>query len=401
MAFDALLRLSCKNRRYILWRFFIYVFYAIITRMNFINQKTAKQYKGKVCLLRADLDVPDRERKNSLRLQAVMETVRLLLSNGVRVVLAGHLGRPQFSGDKKYSFHSMTKFLSQELMEPVHFFPEHDFKNIKKKVRSASARLFLIENLRYSSGEENNDKEFVKELASIADFYVNDAFASSHRSHASIVGVIGFLPSFAGPRLNKELIELGKIMKRRTKPFVVIIGGAKISDKLGVIKNFWGKADTFLLGGGPANTMLAAEGVPMGDSLVDYDSLDEVKKYAFSPDIVLPIDVKMKGTKVWDIGPETIKEYTKIIHGAQTIIWSGPMGMFEKNGFEEGTRAVWKAVLTNKKARTVIGGGDTLASLRILDTRYEIPNTVFLSTGGGAMLEYLSGKKLPGIEVLK
>ncbi|MDO8556874.1 MAG: phosphoglycerate kinase [Candidatus Jorgensenbacteria bacterium] len=369
--------------------------------MRILTPKVLKQYKGKVCLLRADLDVPDRERKNSLRLQAVMETVRLLLSNGVRVVLIGHLGRPAFFGDKKYSFHSMSKFLSQELMEPIRFSSEHNFKNIKKEVRSAPARLFLIENLRYSSGEENNDKEFAKELASIGDFYVNEAFGVSHRAHASLSGVTRFLPSFAGPHLNKELVELGKIMKRRVKPFVVIIGGAKISDKLGVIKNFWGRTDKFLLGGGPANTMLAAEGVPMGDSLVDYNSLDEVKKYAFSPDVILPTDVEMKGTKVLDIGPETTKEYVKIIRGAKTIIWSGPMGMFEKKGFEEGTQAVWKAVLANKKAHTVVGGGDTLASLKLLTTHYELPTNLFLSTGGGAMLEFLSGKKLPGVEALK
>ena len=372
--------------------------------MNVLTPKVLKQYKGKVCLLRADLDVPDRERKNSLRLKAVMENVRLLLSNGVRVVLAGHLGRPQFSGDKKYSFRSMAKFLSQELMEPVRFFPEHDFKNIKKEVRNVPARLFLIENLRYLSGEENNDKEFAKELASVADFYVNESFGVSHRAHASLVGVPKYLKSFTGPRLAKEVAELGKIIKRRTRPFVVIIGGAKISDKLGVIKNFWGRADKFLLGGGPANTMLAAEGVPMGDSLVDYKSLDEIKKYAFSPEIVLPIDAEMHGTKILDIGPETIKEYVKIIRGAKTIIWSGPMGMFEKKGFEKGTRAVWKAILANHGAKIVVGGGDTVASTKLISSlKSQISNSknTFISTGGGAMLGYLSGKKLPGVEVLK
>ena len=369
--------------------------------MHTLTPNVLKWHKGEVCLLRADLDVPHRERKGSLRLELLCDTVRKLLRHNIRVVLMGHLGRPQFAGDRKYSLRSMGKFLSQELLEPVHFFPEHDFAAIREKVQKGPARLFLLENLRFSLGEEENDRRFTKELTSIADFYVNEAFASSHRAHASIVGVPRFLPSFAGPTFEREIRALGEILKRRARPLVVLVGGAKISDKLGIIQNLWKRADVFLLGGGPANTLFAAQGIPMKDSLVDYDALPRVKQYAFSPKVAFPVDVKMRGTKVWDIGPRTAREYAEIIGKAETVIWSGPMGVFEKKGYEAGTLVIWKAVLANKRARIVVGGGETLASLRILNTKYKIPATVFLSTGGGAMLEYLAGKKLPGIEALK
>ncbi len=263
-----------------------------------------------------------------------------------------------------------------------------------------------MENLRFSPEEEKNDKDFAKLLASLGDIYINDAFAVSHRANASVEAITQFLPSYAGLLLEKEISNLDAVMKKFKKPLVVILGGAKVSDKIGLINNFLKKADYFLIGGAMANTFFVFEGLPVGDSFYEKTRLPAGRQgytreitREIGRKIILPIDVVIYKRRILDIGPETVKKYDEIIKKAKTIIWNGPMGMFEDKKFAKGTEEIAAAILKNKKAKTVIGGGETISALK--PKTYNLKPNIFLSTGGGAMLEYLAGKKLPGIEALK
>jgi phosphoglycerate kinase len=210
------------------------------------------------------------------------------------------------------------------------------------------------------------------------------------------------LPAYAGLQFAREVANLGVAIKRVAHPFVVILGGAKIEDKLPLIKHFWKEADIFLTGGGPGNTLLAAQGIPMHGSLYSEALVDEVRKYAFAAKVMSPSDARCDGTKMLDIGEETAQEYAEIIASARTIVWNGPMGAYERKVFARGTAALWRAILKNSKARVIVGGGETIASLSTIGKSPErLPKYIFLSTGGGAMLEYLAGKKLPGVEALR
>ena len=274
-----------------------------------------------------------------------------------------------------------------------------DAKKIKKSVATASGSIFLLENLRFLPGEEKNDEKFAKQLASLGDLYINDAFAVSHRANASVEAITKFLPSYAGLLMEKEIENLNKAIKKPKKPFVIILGGAKISDKLGIIKNFKQKADKFLIGGGIANTFLVAEGLPIGNSIFEEKMVPEAKKLLKLPKIILPVDYAIENKKILDIGPQTVENYASIIKKAKTIIWNGPMGYFENPKFAKASKAIAEAVIKSK-AFVVIGGGETTAIIH--NSKFIIHNSkLFISTGGGAMLEYLAGKKLPGIEALK
>ena len=257
--------------------------------------------------------------------------------------------------------------------------------------------MFLLENLRFLKGEEKNSLRLARQLASLGDIYINDDFAVSHRKDASVAAIAKYLPSYAGLLLEKEIRNLSKVMKNPRKPLVIILGGAKVSDKISLIR---GKADYFLIGGAMANTFIAAQGIPVGDSLYDRNADLRGLIRGLTQKIFLPVDVVVYKRKILDIGPKTVDKYSKIIKQAKTIIWNGPMGYIEDERFANGSKAIAKAIIKSK-AHSVIGGGETIASLKIKNQKSKIKNNVFLSTGGGAMLEYLAGKKLPGIEALK
>jgi 3-phosphoglycerate kinase len=366
--------------------------------MKILDSKTAKKYAGKTALVRIDLNIDSKS--DLFRLDAVLPTVNLLLKNKVKVVLLSHRGRPEKS-NKADSLDVFVPIISKRLKTPVDFIAAYRMGGLRAAILTSTAKVVLVENLRFFNGEEANDPSFGKALAACGDFYINDAFAVSHRENASVTQLPKFLPSFAGLNLAQELKNLGGVMKAPKKPVVLIIGGAKISDKLGVIKNFWNKADAVLLGGGPANTALKLNGFPIGKSINEKEVEQDFKSLVFSPKIYVPQDLEIAGDRILDIGPKTAKEYSGLIAKAGTIIWNGPMGLFEQKKFSKGTAAIWKAVLKNKKAKIIVGGGETVASL----SKFKIQNSklsrnVFVSTGGGAMLQFLAGKKLPGLEAL-
>lgn len=393
--------------------------------IKYLSAQSLKKFAGKTCLLRVDLNVEIGVPLDSYRLEAIIPTVKLLLKNKIKVVILSHRGRPALKSEgklkglrsdwdfneenRKLSLRPFARTLSGKLKTNISFIPYEKSWIINKKglISKKTERVFLLENLRFYHGEEANDSHFAGFLAQWGDFYVNDAFAVSHRANASVAAITKFLPSYAGPLMEREMKNLDKAMKSHSHPFTVIIGGAKIADKLGIIKNFWNKADSFLIGGGPANTFLKMAGVNIGGSLVDkhLTKLDFVRLYLGSQKIHLPSDLKWMGNKILDVGPQTTKEYSAVIEKSRMIIWNGPMGWFERKGFDTGTKGIWKAVLANKKSKIVIGGGETITSLDLLTTNYKLlankKRGLFLSTGGGAMLEYLSGKKLPGIETLR
>ena len=383
--------------------------------MRTLNAAVLRKYRGKTCLLRIDLNIGSGDSAGLFRLDAAMPTVKLLLRHGIKVVIVSHRGRPVplDDGDVKPNAAARRKMealslgifaplIAVRVKTPVDFIQAPHVGALTRAIRESTAKVILADNIRFFRGEEANDTNFAKGLAKAADFYVNDAFAVSHRKNASVCAVTAFLPSYAGPLLAREVAELGAVMKKPVRPFVVIVGGAKAEDKLGVIERFWGKADAFLVGGGAANTMLAAEGIPVGRSLYEPDIVKDMKRYAFAGEIMLPVDVRESKRAIFDIGPKTEKQFSDAIASAKTIVWNGPMGLYEKREFSRGTRAVWKAILKSR-ARIVIGGGETIASGGLIPGFKKLISkrkNIFLSTGGGAMLEFLAGKKLPGIEAL-
>jgi phosphoglycerate kinase len=299
----------------------------------------------------------------------------------------------------KFSLKKDAGHLSRLLKKKIVFVDHFDFARTKKTVgASPLGSVFLLENLRFVKGEEKNDPKFARLLASLGDFYVNDAFAVSHRANASVVAVTKYLPSYAGIELEAEIAHLSRAMMRPKRPLVMIVGGAKVSDKLGVLRFFRKKADRFLLGGGPANTMLALRGVDVKNSLKDEGGdIAAIKKIARYPNLVLPVDYAWKQDRILDIGPKTGALFAKKIKEARTIVWSGPLGLIDERPYERGSLVVAKAIAKNRKALSVAGGGETVMFLKRvrLDKKF-----TFISTGGGAMLDFLAGEKLPGIVAL-
>lgn len=366
--------------------------------IRFLDNKVLKKYKGKTAILRIDLNIEKGEEKSSFRVSAVLPTVRLFLKYGVRVVLISHRGRYGGKGrDRAISLRPFAKILSAELGKKIVFVPGFDFRKIKAKIERSENSVFLLENLRFRADEEQNSAKFARKLALLGDFYVNDAFAVSHRKNASVVAITRFLPSYGGPLLKREVDNLERVMKRFKRPLTLIIGGAKVSTKIGVLDYFWRKADRFLLGGGMANAFMVAKGLRIGDSLYDRSAIPKIKKYLKSKNIFLPMDFRMEGNSILDIGDVTARIYTREIKKSKTVIWNGPLGYFEKKRFAQGSEKVAKAIASSK-AFSVAGGGETTTLLMRLGL---IKKFSFVSTGGGAMLDYLAGKKLPGIEALR
>lgn len=378
--------------------------------------------KGKKILVRVDFNVPlDGETvTDDTRIRAALPTIKALLEKGAAVILASHLGRPKGKKDPKFSLKPAAVRLSELLGQKVIMAPDCIGEEVSKMAKELQpGQVMLLENVRFYAQETDNDEAFAKELASLADIYVNDAFGSAHRAHASTTGVAHFLPSAAGLLMEKELNELGKLLTSAESPFVVILGGAKVSDKIGVMENLIGKADTILVGGGMAYPFLKVRGMEIGRSLCEGDLavpksiLDKAE--GTKTKIVLPVDVivvdeiaenaphsnvevsAIPADKMGvDIGAKTIENFKEIISKAKTIFWNGPVGVFEKKPFDFGTRQIAEAVAYSG-ARSVVGGGDSVAALTQAGLASKITH---VSTGGGASLEFVEGRQLPGVVAL-
>jgi len=362
--------------------------------IKYLSKTKPARVKG-TALLRLDFNT-----KDDWRMKAVLPTLRSLLKTSRKIVVISHRGRPNgFS--KAFSLRKDAAMLGRLIGKKVVFLPHFRFKEIRKIVEHSPRRsLFLLENLRFMKGEETNDKAFARDLASLGDFYVNDAFAVSHRADASVAAITKFLPSYAGFELEREIASLSRAMIKPKRPLVLILGGAKAADKLGVITFFRKKADWFVLGGGPANTILWLRGANIGKSVKDDDpkNMKTLKQIAGWNNIVLPVDPVWHDDMIWDFGPKTLALFSKKIAAARTILWSGPLGLIEKKAFAKGSVLLAKAIAKNRHAFSIAGGGETVMFLKKyrLDAKFG-----FISTGGGAMVDFLAGKKLPGIEALK
>ncbi|MDU5252201.1 phosphoglycerate kinase [Anaerococcus vaginalis] len=395
-----------------------------------MNKKTVKDLnvEGKKVLVRVDFNVPLSKDGNhtisdDTRIKAALPTIDYLLENNAKVILMSHLGRPKGEANPEFSLKPVASWLENHYGEKFHFLPSDVVvdEKVKEEVEKLeNGNLALLENTRYVKGETKNDPEFAKELSSLADLFVNDAFGTSHRAHASNVGVANNLESAVGFLIQKEIEIMGKALENPEKPFVSILGGAKVSDKIGVIENLISKVDYILIGGGMAYTFLKAQGKEIGKSLLEEDkmdlSLELIKKAeANNVKILLPKDVVIadeikedaeteivdidnipQDKEALDIGPKTAKEYADIIKKAKTVVWNGPMGVFEVKVFANGTNEVAKA-LADSSATTIVGGGDS--ALAIEEAGYKDKIT-HVSTGGGASLEFLEGKTLPGIDCI-
>ncbi len=391
-----------------------------------MNKKTVKDIdvKGKKILVRCDFNVPldaDKNITDETRINAALPTIKYLLDEGAAVILCSHLGKPKGVVNAKYSLAPVAKSLSEKLGFEVKLAPDCVGDEVKKMAAELECgKAILLENLRFHPEEEANDPAFAKELADLAEIYVSDAFGTVHRAHASTAGVAAYLPAVAGFLIGKELDFLGNAVENPQRPFVAILGGAKVKDKLGVIGNLLEKVDTLIIGGGMAYTFMKAQGGKIGDSLVDDERLEQVlgfmkKAQEKGVKLLLPVDTviadafegytQIKTCKAgevpdgWqglDIGPETVKLFSDAIKEAKTIVWNGPMGVFENPDFAKGTLAVATA-MAESDAITIIGGGDSAAAVNQMGLGDKMSH---ISTGGGASLEFLEGKELPGVACL-
>lgn len=396
-----------------------------------MNKKTVKDLdvKGKKVLVRVDFNVPlSKEEEGKIaddsRIRAALKTIDYLSENGARVILMSHLGRPKGEAKPEFALKPVADWLEEHYGEKFTFIPSPEV--VDDKVREEVDKLkdgeiALLENTRYRKEETKNGEGFAKELASLADLYVNDAFGTSHRAHASNVGVASILPSAVGFLIEKEIDVMGKALEAPERPFVSILGGAKVSDKIGVIENLLTKVDTILIGGGMAYTFLKAQGKEIGKSLLEEDKMDlslELieKAKENNVEILLPVDVVIadeikagakteivdidnipEDKEALDIGPKTAEKFAEKIKAAKTVVWNGPMGVFEIKEFSNGTNEVAKA-LAASDAVTIVGGGDSALAIEMADLKDRITH---VSTGGGASLEFLEGKDLPGIKAIE
>lgn len=362
--------------------------------MRYLSKTSIKKLRG-IALLRLDFNTQD-----EWRMRAVLPTLKLLLRARAKILILSHRGRPK-GFDEKLSLKKDAVALGKMLGKKVVFIPHFRFAEIRRRIdKSKPGTVFLLENIRFLKSESTPAPELAKRLAGLADYFVNDAFAVSHRESDSVAKVEQFLPSYAGLELEKEIQVLSDVMKKPKRPLAVVIGGAKTHDKLGIIKFFRNKADAFLLGGAAANTLLYLSGKDVGNSLIDRTDGDfrELKKVLKYKNIFLPVDCRMEKNTILDIGPKTARLYAEKLKSARTIIWAGPMGYIENKKFAGGNLAVARAIAGNRRTFSVTGGGETVMFLK----KHKLGKKFsFLSTGGGAMLEFLAGKKLPGIEALK
>src|SRR5580698_649056 len=379
--------------------------------------------KGKKVIVRVDFNVPldgSFHITDDRRITAALPTIQYVLSNGAsKVILMSHLGRPKGTGfEKEFSLLPVAKRLQELLKEKVLLLNDCVGPAVKESIAKSSERVVLLENLRFHKAEEKNDPAFAKELASLADVYINDAFGTAHRPHASTAGITAYLPSVAGFLIEKELQYLGNAVNNPQRPLVIILGGAKVSDKIELIKNLIPKADSIIVGGGMAYTFLKAQGINIGNSKLEKDKvelarelMEQAKKagveFALTSDFVITqsftsddckvSDVIPDGWESLDIGPKTIKQYENILSKAKTVVWNGPLGVFERDAYAKGTRAIADYLASLKDVTVVIGGGDSAAAVAKFGLEDKMTH---ISTGGGASLEFLEGKELPGIAAL-
>lgn len=378
--------------------------------------------KNKTVLLRVDFNVNIKEGrvKEDFRIRAVLPTIEYLFQKGARkIVIASHLGRPDGKVELEFSLRPVALHLSSLLGEEAIFILDPPGGAAREEILKSNHKVFLLENLRFYKGEEENNHIFAKNLANLADVFVQEAFGVCHRNHASVVGVPQFLPSYCGLLLEKEIEALSRLVRNPKRPFSVLIGGAKISTKIVVIERFIQVADNVCLGGALANTALKARGMAVGISLVEEDVLTKIEHIDFSdPKLHLPADVKVakdlyardgfevRGVRdverdeiILDIGPDTQDRFADIIQRSKTVLWNGPMGYLENTQFAEGTRRIASEIArATDHAFTIVGGGDTY---QILEELGLMDKVSFVSTGGGAMLDYLAEGTLPGIEALE
>jgi phosphoglycerate kinase len=388
-----------------------------------VNKQTVRdvEVQGRRVLVRVDYNVPlaEGEVADDTRIRAALPTILYLLDGGATLILASHLGRPKGQVVDDLKMDPVARRLSELLDRPVVKLDDCIGPEVEAAVSVAGpGDILLLENTRFHPEEKENDPDFAAQLATLADLYVNDAFGSAHRAHASTEGVAHYLPAVAGFLMEKELEFLGSALASPRRPFVAILGGAKISDKIGVVENLLGQVDRLLIGGGMANTFLKAEGYGIADSLVEDGSLETARSLIERADskLVLPVDVTVAdrfdadafsqvvpvaevppGWRILDLGPRTLELFREQLEGARTVVWNGPMGVFEFPKFAQGTEAVARMLAALPDATTIIGGGDSAAAVKQAGLADEISH---ISTGGGASLEFLEGKTLPGVAAL-
>ena len=387
------------------------------------NKKTIRDvdFKDKRVLVRVDFNVPMKEGavSDDTRIRAAIPTIQYLLDKGAAVILCSHLGRPKGGPDMAFTLRPVAEYLGKLMGMDVKFAEDCVGPAAEKAAKELKfGEILLLENTRFHPEEEKNDLELAQQMASLADIYVNDAFGTAHRAHSSTEGVARYLPGVAGFLMEKEIKYLGEAVANPKRPFVAILGGAKISDKIGVIKNLLAKADVILIGGGMANTFFKAQGYPVADSLVEEEALETARELLKSGNtkLRLPVDVAIgdkfdaesqkkiiqagpvpEGWRILDIGPDTVEAYGKVIKTAGTVVWNGPMGVFEFPKFAEGTFAIAKEIAASN-AVSVIGGGESVSAVQKSGVADKITH---ISTGGGASLEMLEGLELPGLAALQ
>ena len=390
-----------------------------------INSIRTADVNEKKVLVRADFNVPLSNGKISddTRIKEVLPTINFLLDGNAKIILMSHLGRPGGEVKEELKMNPVAEHLSAILKVPVKKLDDCIGPEVKKEVDAMKPKeIILLENTRFHKEEEACDSEFSKQLADLGEVYVVDSVGTSHRKHASTYGISEYLPAYAGFLMEKEVFTLSQLMKNTPKPLTIIMGGAKIDTKIGLIKNFLKTADHFLIGGGLANTFLAAQGYDVGESLYEPDKVDLAREImleaeALKENFVLPEDVVvvdeikedakklnlpvrdvMGQMKIVDIGEKTIKKFEEIIESSGAIIWNGPMGLYEMPEFSAGTKGIAELVSKATHAKTLLGGGDTVDAIH----QFDIDSSKFthVSTGGGAMLEFLEGQTLPGVEII-
>ena len=387
-----------------------------------MNKKTVKDIdlKDKRVLMRVDFNVPMQDGKvtDDNRIRASLPTIKYILDQGAALILMSHLGRPKSASDSEFSLRPAAEVLSSLLEMPVKMAPDSVGTEVETLVKELQpGEVLMLENTRFHPEEEKNDLEFAKQMSVLGEVYVDDAFGSAHRAHASTEGVARFLPAVSGFLMEQELEYLGRAVANPEHPYIAILGGAKISDKIDVVESLLSKADTLIIGGGMANTFLAAQGLNMQDSLVEESAMDTAKSILqkAGDKLILPVDAVIAdkfeenanmqvvdvekipaGWRMLDIGPKTLELYKRALEGAKLIVWNGPVGVFEMPKFAEGTFALAK-MLAESGATTVIGGGDSASAVKKAGVAEQMTH---VSTGGGASLEFLEGKELPGVAAL-
>ncbi len=387
-----------------------------------MNKKTVKDIdlKNKRVLMRVDFNVPMQDGKvtDDKRIRAALPTIKYILDQDASLILMSHLGRPKSASDSEFSLRAASETLSSLIESPVQMAPDCVGDEVEKMAKALKPKqVLMLENTRYHAEEEKNDTEFAKKLASLGEVYVNDAFGSAHRAHASTEGVAKFLPAVSGFLMESELEYLGKAVAHPEHPYIAILGGAKISDKILVVETLLSKCDKLIIGGGMANTFLSAQGLNMQDSLVEKESIETAKNILSKSahKLILPVDAVIAdkfdanantqvvdvdkipaGWRMLDVGPKTINLYKQALQDAKLVVWNGPVGVFEMPKFAEGTFALAK-MLAESQATTVIGGGDSASAVKKAGVAKQMTH---VSTGGGASLEFLEGKELPGVAAL-